>query len=104
MNVEVELDWREGAVFTLVCRATQSRQTPGYYTDQGRRVRIHLGEALSIAVPEDHLQVEELRKAMAKSGLQVMSEQIEGQARALEGHLDELLRRVPDLFPQYSSS
>ena len=99
INVEIELDWREGAVFTLVCRATHIRQTPGYYTHGGHRVRIHLGEALSIAVPEDHAQVEELRRAMARSGPQAMTEQIASQARVLEVRLDELLRRGPDLFP-----
>jgi hypothetical protein len=41
---------------------------------------------------------------MARSGPQAMSEQITGQGRALEAHLDALLRRVPDLFPQHSSS
>jgi hypothetical protein len=49
--VELELDWREQAVFVLVGRCRDGRIPDGYYVDShGTVVRHHLGKVLITAI------------------------------------------------------
>ncbi len=87
--VEVELDWKEEAVFVLVGELEGGEVPGGYYVDGlGRKVRWHLGVVLREGgfVQES----ERLRLATRKSGQQAMLEQISLLSEALESAVEDL--------------
>lgn len=96
---EVELDWREQAVFLLVCRTIDGRRPPGYYVHEGRVVRTHLAQALDTGAQRGRQMAAELRKATRRSGTAAMESQIAAAATALHDSLDDLLADFDRILP-----
>jgi hypothetical protein len=97
---ELELDWHEQAAFLLVCLTVDGRRPPGYYVHEGRRVRLQLVEALTLANATDAAgTAAELRAATRRSGVAAMEEQVRLAASALRSSLDKLLDARSALFP-----
>jgi hypothetical protein len=95
---EVELNWRERAVFLLVGRAPDGRRPPGYYMYNGKRVRLHLAQALMETGVLGATAVERLRTVTRGSGFDAMRSQVPLLAATLEITLDDLIERY-DLIP-----
>ena len=102
LTFELELDWQEQAAFLLVCLTVDGRRPPGYYVHEGRRVRLLLVEALTLANAADAAVVAvvaELRAATRRSGVAAMEAQVRLSASTLRRSLDELLDARSALFP-----
>lgn len=94
--VEVELDWREGAVFVLFGLLVDGRRPSGYYVDDaGQRVRWHLHEVLNEAGHEQ--RVNKLRPPVKQLGAQAMLHQIDVLAAELPTVLQDLPPLIHDL-------
>ena len=94
--VEIELDWRESAVFILVGEAVDGHRPSGYYVDgAGRRVRWHLSAALQEGDYAE--QVRNLTAVTKRSGRQAMLDQIDAQSVSLRTALPELPHLVQQL-------
>ena len=90
--VEVELDWRERAAFTLVGMTVDGRRPGGYHVDEhGRKVRWHLVEAVHGSDDSGAPELESrLRSVVRRSGREAMMSQVDVSA--------EVVRRLwPDL-------
>lgn len=96
---EVEMDWRERAAFLLVCRTVAGGRPPGYYAHDGRRVRVHLVQALELAGVSDPQATADLRSATRRSGSAAMESQLRLSASTLRGSIDDLLAGARVLFP-----
>jgi hypothetical protein len=90
LTFELELDWRDQAAFLLVCRTVNGRRPPGYYVHEGRRMRVHLAEALVLTRAADPAAVAELRAATGRSGFAGMESQVRLSASLLRRSLDQL--------------
>jgi hypothetical protein len=86
--LEVEFDWREGAVFVLVARPENGRRPSGYYMHEGRRVRRQLTEVLSAGDDEEKVLAERVRAATRGSGLTAMRAQIAANSETLQAVLN----------------
>jgi hypothetical protein len=95
---EVELDWLEGAAFLLVARTIAGHRPPGYYVSEGRRVRVHLIEALRKAGLLDAPMERRLKDVMKDSGEDGMSSQLKVLAAELRNNLEQLLGRIAVVF------
>jgi hypothetical protein len=94
--VEVEMDWRESAVFILVGEAVDGQRPSGYYVDgAGQRVRWHLGAAMKEGDYAEQAKVSSA--AMKSSGLQAMAEQIDAHSVSLRMALPELPHLIQQL-------
>jgi hypothetical protein len=96
---ELELDWREQAVFVLVGRCRDGRIPDGYYVDSyGTVVRHHLGKVLDHGDPADQAAAARLREVVKLSGPEAMIRQIDefsDALRAVHARLPELLTNLP---------
>lgn len=95
---EVELDWLEGAAFLLVVRTIAGHRPPGYYVSEGKRVRVHLVEALRRAGILDSAMERRLKEVMRGSGEDAMLTQLTVFATELRNSLEPLLERIPVVF------
>ncbi len=96
---EVEFDWREQSVFLLVGRTMGGRRPPGYYVHQGKRVRVHLLQALIEIEALDDFAKNQLRRGTRESGAEAMKSQVAMFAEVLRARLSEVLTRIEMLFP-----
>jgi hypothetical protein len=99
---ELELDWREEAVFLLVGRTVDGRRPAGYYVDpSGQKVRWHLGAVLERGGPALRAVATDLRRRTraAGSGRDVMAARIDDQAAALRNALPELPTLLESMPP-----
>ncbi len=95
---EVELDWREAAVFLLLGRTIEGRRPKGYYVDEsGRKVRWHLVAVLDRDGPVCRAIAADLRRVARGSGPDAMAAQIDRFAAALREVLAELPRLLDNL-------
>lgn len=94
--VEIEMDWRESAVFILVGETVDGQRPSGYYVDRvGRHARWHLGAALKEG---DFAEQARTFKAVTKrSGPQAMLEQLGAYSVTLRMALPELPRLLHKL-------
>lgn len=94
--VELEMDWREGAVFALVGPLFGGKPPSGYYVDdEGRRVRWHLTALLDECGRAEAAR--KLRNVTRRSGLDAMQHQIDTAAAVLRPVLNELPSLIHDL-------
>ncbi len=94
--VEIELDWREMAVFVLLGETVEGKRPSGYYVDNvGRRVRWHIGAALTEG--NYHENARNLRTVVKESGFQAMFNQIDAYSVGLRTVLSELPRLIQQL-------
>lgn len=98
LTFEVELDWRETAAFLLVARTTEKRRPPGYYVHGGKRMRVHLMEALRRSNSLRPETEKRLKDAMGGSGEQAMLKQLRLFSDELHENLKPLLARSASLF------
>lgn len=99
ITFEVELDWREGAAFLLVCRTVDGQRPPGYYSHHGRRMRVHFVETLDPTRADDQTAASELRGLAGSSGPAAMRAQLRLFASALRPRIDRLRSSFTNLFP-----
>ena len=79
---EVELDWRENAVFVLVGALSNGLVPDGYYVStDGNRTRWHLAEVLESCERRD--SASELRRAVSAADPQEMNDQVEAFAEVM---------------------
>jgi hypothetical protein len=79
---EVELDWRENAVFVLVGALSDGQVPDGYYvSSEGKRARWHLSEILESCERRD--SASELRQAVSAANPQEMNDQVEAFAEVM---------------------
>ena len=79
---EVELDWRENAVFVLVGALSNGLVPDGYYVStDGNRARWHLAEVLESCERRD--SASELRRAVSAADPQEMNDQVEAFAEVM---------------------
>ena len=79
---EVELDWRENAVFVLVGALSNGLVPDGYYVGtDGNRARWHLAEVLESCERRD--SASELRRAVSAADPQEMNDQVEAFAEVM---------------------
>jgi hypothetical protein len=72
---EVELDWRESAVFVLIGALSDGLVPDGYYvSSDGKRERWHLAEVLESCERRD--SASELRQAVSAANPQDMNDQV----------------------------
>ena len=98
LTYEVELDWREGAAFLLVAQTVNGDRPGGYYTDEGRRVRVHLLEALrkaGVSSPENERCLEAVT---ALSGREAMISQLTTLSSLLQNELGALTENSKRIF------
>ena len=87
--VEVELDWREGAVFVLVGELVEGQVPDGYYVDSsGRKSRWHLGPVLENGGRDGSAR--RLRLVSKPSGQRAMLDQLVAFSEELRLSIDEL--------------
>lgn len=91
--IEVEIDWREQAVFTLLGRLQAGKIPDGYYTDSsGKRCRWHLAQLLEYGRrPQD---LADVRDAVSQTGPNAMATQIAAYSSAIRHALDEIPRML----------
>ncbi len=96
--IEVEIDWREQAVFALLGKLEAGKIPNGYYTDSsGRRCRWHLAQLLDHSRrPQDLVDV---RNAVSLTGPSAMATQIAAYSAAIRHSLDE----IPHMLKQVSA-
>jgi hypothetical protein len=99
ITVEVELDWRERCAFVLVCRTVDRRRPPGYYMHDGRRMRVHLAQALDGGDEQDRAAARLLRSATSGSGPEAMATQLHSSSSILRERIGKLENRFEELFP-----
>ena len=96
--VEVELDWREQAVFVLVGWCRDGEVPDGYYVDsRGTVVRHQLGAVLERGQSADRAAAARLHEALRSSGPKAMARQIDAYSdvlRAAHARLPELLSNL----------
>jgi hypothetical protein len=97
-TIEVELDWLESAAFLLVGRTVAGHRPPGYYLSKGKRVRVHLIEALRKAGLLEPPMEKRLKDVMRGSGEGAMLVQLEVLASELRNNLEPLLGRIAAVF------
>ncbi len=94
--VEVELDWRERAVFVLVGSPINGKRPDGYYVDSaGHKVRWHLSAVLDAGGCSE--PAARLRELMKGSGREAMLDQVSGYAVVLRVALPVLPALVRQL-------
>lgn len=49
IGLEVQVDWREDAVYVLLVRMVNGHVPGGYYMFEGKRVRVHIEQVLGIS-------------------------------------------------------
>jgi hypothetical protein len=94
----VELDWREGAAFLLVAQTANGGRPGGYYMDKGRRVRVHLLEALrkaGVSSPENERC---LKAVTALSGKEAMISQLTTLSSVLQDEVGALTENSKRIF------
>lgn len=99
LTFEIELDWRDGAVFVLVCRTIGSTRPPGYYMHDGVRVRRHLPDAMSTAGLDGEAATLRLREVLNPSGPDAMAAQLGVYRELLEGCVATLLSQARVIYP-----
>ena len=90
ITIEVELDWREGAVFVLVCRTVNGRRPPGYYMHDGRRMRVQLTDVLDGGNEQDRAAARRLRDVVHRSGADAMRAQVLEYSAVMRGESDRI--------------
>ena len=98
LSFELELDWREQTAFLLVCRTVDGHLPGGYYSDQGRRVRLHLADALSSTGVLTKADAASFRETQRVRGAAGMRAQIDMFATKLRASLDALLEQSDAIF------
>lgn len=98
-TVEVEYDWREQAVFVLMCRTIDGARPGGYYMLGGQRVRVHLLQALEGTGLADEAVRASLRSATRRSGLAAMAEELARFSVVLAERFDAVVGRYDRVFP-----
>lgn len=91
--IEVEIDWREQAVFTLLGELAAGKIPDGYYTDSaGKTRRWHLAQLLEHGEwPQDLVGI---RQAVSQTGPSAMAAQIAAYSSAIRHALDEIPRML----------
>jgi hypothetical protein len=82
--LEVEFDWREGAVFVLVARPENGGRPGGYYMHEGQRVRRQLTDVLSAGDDDQKVLAQRIRAATRGSGTTAMRAQVTANSEALQ--------------------
>jgi len=100
LTFEIELDWREGAAFVLVCRTIDSARPAGYSMHGGVRVRRQLPDAMSAAGLDGEEAMQRLREVMKASGPDAMAAQLGVYGDLLEGCVDILLSKARVIYPE----
>ncbi|WP_433006930.1 hypothetical protein [Kribbella sp. CA-294648] len=99
--VEVELDWREQAVFVLVGWCQDGEIPDGYYVDgHGTQVRHHLAAVLEHGEPTDQAAARRLDEAVKRSGPEAMIRQIDAFSDVLRAVHPRLPALLPNLPPR----
>ena len=94
--IEIELDWREQAVFLLVGESVNGSRPDGHYVDNsGRKARWHLQTALEKAGMRK--EAKDLQETTSASGPDAMSHQIAKFASTVHRVLPSLASIVVDL-------
>lgn len=98
LTIEVELDWREGSAFILICRTVRGGRPPGYYVHEGQRVRLHLAEALQRFGDRYAADITALRAATSRTGPDAMIEQVGLGADVLRRSYSDIRDRLDVLM------
>lgn len=95
---EVECDWREQAVFVLVCRTVDGNRPPGYYMHEGHRVRVHLFEALAKTHLIDRPTSDRLHAVSRAWGPGAMKAQLAAFSEVLAERFEDLVTKYDLVF------
>jgi hypothetical protein len=94
--VEIELDWRERAVFVLFGEPIKGKRPPGYYVDDaGRKVRWHLTAAIEAG--GNHEITRSLKTVSKESGDRAMLDQLVAYSAELRKALPDLANAIEQL-------